>query len=68
MKVLFVTTCYPSKELSQYCVFLEQQAQALKKIGCTADVLVLYEGDDNYFVQEVYNGVDVIRLGIFGSR
>lgn len=31
MNVLFVSECYPSKEKKYYCIYLEQQAIALKK-------------------------------------
>lgn len=39
-KILFVSTCYPSGEYPQYCIFLEQQAQALKSLGNIVDILV----------------------------
>lgn len=43
MKILFVTTCYPTDKKPQYCIFLEQQAQALNQNGCAVDVLYLNE-------------------------
>lgn len=67
MKVLFVTTCYPSRDLPQYCVFLEQQAQALERSGCKTDVLVLCEGKEDVFEKEVYNGVNITRMGILAN-
>lgn len=67
MKVLFVTTCYPSRALPQYCVFLEQQAQALERSGCKTEVLVLCEGKENVFEKEIYNNIVVTRLGISGN-
>ncbi len=68
MKVLFVTTCYPSRDLPQYCVFLEQQAQALTKSGCMADVLLLCEGKNDLFEEEIYNGIHIIRLGFSAGK
>ena len=67
MKILFITTCYPSKKLPQYCVFLEQQAQALEKCGCKTDVLVLCEGKETVFEKETYGGINITRVGISGN-
>lgn len=64
MRALFITTCYPSKEYSQYCIFLEQQAQALKRSGVKTDVLLLCEGKSFDTQRETYNGVDIIKIGI----
>ena len=66
MKILFVTTCYPSKELPQYCVFLEQQAQALKNMGHRVDVLIPVEsaeGDHNV-EKEMYHGIEITKCRI----
>lgn len=41
MKILYVTTCYPSVENPQYCIFLEQQAQAFKRLGNIIDILYI---------------------------
>lgn len=66
MKILFLTDCYPSEQLPQYCVFLEQQAQALIALGHSVDVL--------YFTQEektfIYHGVPVMQrpLTTTGSK
>lgn len=68
MKVLFITTCYPSKDLPQYCVFLEQQAQALTKSGFITDVLLLCEDKTNFFEEEIYNGIHIIRLGFSAGK
>ena len=38
MRVLFVTDCYPTPAMPQYCVFLQQQAAALQKAGVDVDV------------------------------
>lgn len=61
MKILFITTCYPSKELPQYCVFLEQQAQALTKGGVKTDVLLLCEGE-GVFEKITYNGIEITKI------
>lgn len=63
MKILFITTCYPSKELPQYCVFLEQQAQALTKNGVKTDVLLICEGKE-IFEKTTYNGIEITKLGV----
>lgn len=58
MKILFVTTCYPTDKNPQYCIFLEQQAKALIENGCTAEVL--YLSDEAKAKREyVQNGVKV---------
>lgn len=66
MKILFVTTCYPSQELPQYCVFLEQQAQALKNMGHTVDVLIPVESAvcDHSVGREEYHGIETTRCQI----
>lgn len=61
MKVLFVTTCYPSKKLPQYCIFLEQQALALQKRGYIVDVLHIKNHADNEMGVSLQHGVKVIR-------
>lgn len=40
MKILFISECYPSEQQPQYCIFLEQQAQALQKLGNSVEILV----------------------------
>lgn len=64
MKVLFITTCYPNEDFPQYCVFLEQQAQALISRGINTDVLVLSEDGSDDYETEIFSGVKVIRLSI----
>lgn len=39
MKILFVSEIYPSEDMSQYGIFLEQQAQGLIENSCEIDVL-----------------------------
>lgn len=40
LKILFITDHYPSKEIPQKCIFIEQQAQALISLGNKVDVLI----------------------------
>lgn len=61
MKVLFVTTCYPSEKLPQYCVFLEQQALALQKRGHRVDVLHIEDNAGSQMGAPLQHGVNVIR-------
>ena len=64
MKILFVTTCYPSEDVPQYCVFLQQQAQALVRAGIKTDVLLLCEGERADCEKTTFNGIDIIKVGI----
>lgn len=59
MKILFVSTCFPSPELSQYCVFLEQQAQALISLG--HEVQVFHFSDEKKADTEryTYHGIAI---------
>lgn len=41
LKILFVSSLYPSAEQPQYCIFLEQQAQALQALGHCVEILRL---------------------------
>lgn len=41
MKILFVSSLYPSRDKPQYCIFIEQQAKALCSLGQDVDILVL---------------------------
>ncbi|MHB8131518.1 MAG: glycosyltransferase family 4 protein [Mobilitalea sp.] len=66
MKVLFVSSAYPNENLPQYCIFLEQQAQALKDLGYHIDILIpcpIEEFDINTSVFEstIYNGIKVYK-------
>ena len=63
-KVLWITECYPSKDLPQYCIFLEQQVKELVKLGHEVDVLIPCNGlkqDKLYY--EVYNGINIYKVG-----
>ncbi len=40
MKILFVSDYYPSQEQPQFCIFIQQQAQALLQLGHQVDVIV----------------------------
>lgn len=61
MKILFVSECYPTKEQPQYCIYLEQQAQALTLLGHTVDVLhpVNVTQSNTVFLQ---NGIRIYQV------
>ncbi|MFT4142871.1 MAG: glycosyltransferase family 4 protein [Mobilitalea sp.] len=40
MKILFVSDYYPNQEDPQFCIFIQQQAQALLQLGHLVDVIV----------------------------
>lgn len=66
MRILFVSSGYPSDKLPQYCIFLEQQAQALKAMGYQIDILIpcpIEEFDINasVFEPKIYNGLKVYK-------
>lgn len=44
MKILAISSCYPSEEHSQYCVFIKQQLDELRNMGNRIDVLVPQKG------------------------
>lgn len=61
MKILFVTTCYPSDKLPQYCIFLEQQALSLQKKGHMVDVLHIDDNVDGELGVPLQHGINVFR-------
>lgn len=44
MKIVFVSEHYPSKEHTQYCVYLQQQALALIQLGHEVEIIRLLKG------------------------
>lgn len=63
MKVLFITSCYPDELLPQYCIFIEQQAKALKELGHEVDVIVPYPLKDDYkYEPSVSNGLKIYKV------
>ncbi len=40
MNILFVSNYYPSRENPQFCIFIQQQAEALIRLGHNVDVIV----------------------------
>ena len=40
MNILFVSDYYPNPKLPQFCIFIQQQAQALISLGHQVDVIV----------------------------
>lgn len=66
MKILFVSSGYPTKEKPQYCIFLEQQAQALMRNGNHVDVLYVDNSSEKDFFSEWYvrNGIQIYKWEI----
>ena len=67
MKILFVTSCYPSAQRPQYCVFLEQQAKALVNLSNSVDILYLNENALG-FKEYSFNGLKVYDCPIEKSK
>ena len=44
MKILAISSCYPSEDHPQYCVFIKQQLDELRDMGNRIDVLVPKKG------------------------
>ncbi len=63
MNILFVSDCYPSVESPQYCIFLEQQAIALKNLSHKVEVLVPQTSIKNKST-ETFHGIKVTRIPI----
>lgn len=40
MNILFVSNYYPSSDRPQFCIFIQQQAQALISLGHNVEVIV----------------------------
>lgn len=68
MKILFVTMCYPSPQLTQYCVFLEQQAAALQRLGHTVDVYHLGDTAEQEDSDYLFHGVQVFYRNMVKKR
>lgn len=66
MNILFVTSSYPSREKPHYCIYLEQQAQALQALGDTVEILLLTRADAEK--QYMQNGLRIHELGLGNSR
>lgn len=62
MKILFVTTLYPSEQCPQYVIFLEQQANALQELGHEVKVLHLVENGNVADHVVVQHGLQVTSL------
>lgn len=63
-KILWITECYPSKELPQYCIFLEQQVKALIKLGYEIDVFIPTKGsDEKQLICSTYNNIRIYKIG-----
>lgn len=59
MKILVITECYPSQKQPQYSVFIKQQLDELRKLGCRADVLVPIKGEKHGEVKKIEDAVEV---------
>ncbi len=68
MKILFVTTAYPSPELPQYCIFLEQQVIALQKLGHRVDVYILADRQGKENSDYIYHGVRIFYRNVQKKR
>lgn len=65
MKILFVSECYPDKDNPQYCIYLEQQAKAITRMGHNVDILVPKIGDSKSIMEKtVYNGINIYNVTI----
>lgn len=67
MRILFISSCYPDEKQPQYCIFLEQQAKALKELGHEVDVLVPYPKDTEFANKskrenKIQNGLNIYRI------
>ncbi len=51
MKILVISSGYPSENRSQYCVFIKQQLDALRKLGDQIDVMVPDDGQTEYEIR-----------------
>ena len=60
-RILFISSCYPSENSPQYCIFIEQQAQALKSLGDHVDVLVPKQvvGLSNDIKQYLFHDINI---------
>lgn len=58
-RILFVSSCYPSETLPQYCIFLEQQAKALKSLNNQVDVLIPTNSESSC---TSFHGIDIYFL------
>lgn len=63
MKIAFVSEHYPSKEHTQYCVYLQQQVLALQKLGHKVEIIRLQIGK-NVDSTEVLAGIIVHNIYI----
>ncbi len=71
MKILFVSELYPSDEKPQYCIFIEQQAQALRELGNDVDVLRLKRSENvnqSLRMESVRNGLRIFCWEYFSSK
>jgi glycosyltransferase involved in cell wall biosynthesis len=66
MKIAFVSECFPSPEKPQYCIFLEQQAQALIALGNSVEIIVPKVGNIAYR-KYARKGMIVYEFGIKGK-
>lgn len=62
MRGVFISQLYPSKDLPQYCIFLEQQAKALIESGVDIDVIRLSKGIKEK--EEIFNDINIYNISI----
>ena len=63
MKIVFVSEHYPSKEHTQYCVYLQQQALALIQLGHEVEVIRLLKGVE-CMSEEILAGIKIYNVCI----
>lgn len=66
MKIAFVSEHYPSKKHPQYCVYLQQQAIALQKLGHKVEVFRLQKGGNAEHI-EILAGITIHNISISNS-
>lgn len=64
MRVLTISEVYPSEDKPQYGVFVKQQMDELKKLGCQVDVLIPSRGGSNTAIREtICDGARIFSVG-----
>lgn len=63
MNILFVTACFPGEEKPYYCIYLEQQARALQKLGNRVEILMPVYSETSGEIRD-YHGLTVHTLGL----
>lgn len=67
MRIAFVSEHYPSQDQTQYCVYLQQQALALKHLGDDVEVIRLLKGKE-YVTEDCLEGILIRNVSILSKR